>query len=201
MNTPKQDFQPCAILDADPGSDPDRLRPLKGDGSAQGSRVMRKYLNIVSDRLSSWMEIIAGIALIGAMLLIGADILGRIFGHPVPGTYEIVSLAGGLIIGLALPATSRTKGHVSTDILLGKLSERPKRILTVTTRGISIVLFLLAGWGMVLMGIRLKAAGEVTAVLTLPFYYVAFAVGGAFLIQSLVLFSEMVETVKSDPER
>ena len=75
------------------------------------------------------MEIVAGIALIGVMLLIGSDIVGRIFGYPVPGTYEIVSLAGGLIVGLALPATSRTKGHVSTDFLLEKLSERSRLLL------------------------------------------------------------------------
>jgi TRAP-type transport system small permease protein len=147
------------------------------------------------------MEIVAGISLIGIMLLIGADIVGRIFGLPVPGTYEIVSLAGGLIIGLALPATSRAKGHVSADILTGKLSEKAKRILTVTTRLISIAIFLLAGYGMIMMGARLKVSGEVTAVLALPFYYVAYAVGGAFLIQVLVLFSEIFKTINLSPER
>ena len=130
---------------------------------------MKDLLKSFSGRLSAWMEIVAGIALIGVMLLIGTDIVGRIFGYPVPGTYEIVSLAGGLIIGLALPATSRAKGHVSTDFLLEKLSERSRLLLTVATRFIGIVIFLLAGWGMVMMGVRLKASGEVTAVLALPF--------------------------------
>ena len=50
------------------------------------------------------MEAVAGIALIAVMLLIGCDIVGRIFGYPVPGAYELVSLAGGLIIGLAVRA-------------------------------------------------------------------------------------------------
>jgi TRAP-type C4-dicarboxylate transport system permease small subunit len=78
---------------------------------------MKKLLSTSSDRLSTWMEVLAAGALIGVMLLIGADIIGRIFGHPVPGTYEIVSLAGGLVLGLALPATSRARGHVSTDFI------------------------------------------------------------------------------------
>jgi TRAP-type C4-dicarboxylate transport system permease small subunit len=141
------------------------------------------------------MEIVAGVVLIAVMLLIGADITGRIFGHPVPGTYEIVSLAGGLIIGLALPATSRSRGHVTTDFLLEKLSPQSRSILTVATRLINIVIFLLAGYGMVMLGVRLKDAGEVTAVLALPFYYVAYAIGGAFLMQTLVLFSEIFETI------
>jgi len=143
------------------------------------------------------MEIVAGVALTGVMLLIGTDIIGRIFGYPVPGTYEIVSLTGGLIIGLALPATSRAKGHVSTDILLVKLSLKPRLVLTVTTRLISIMLFLLTGYGMIRMGMRLNASGEVTAVLSLPFYYVPYALSGAFLIQPLILLSEILESVKS----
>jgi TRAP-type C4-dicarboxylate transport system permease small subunit len=158
---------------------------------------MRKLMGIFSGRLSSWMEIVAGIALIGVMLLIGCDIVGRIFGCPVPGAYELVSLGGGLIIGLALPATSRAKGHVSTDILLAKLPEKSKRILNLVTRLIGIAVFLLAGCGMVLMGLRLKASGEVTAVLALPFYHVAYAIGGAFLIQTIILFSEIFETRKA----
>jgi TRAP-type C4-dicarboxylate transport system permease small subunit len=160
---------------------------------------MNNLLHTFSFRLSALMEILAGIALIGVMLLIGADIVGRIFGHPVPGTYEIVSVAGGLIIGLALPATSRTKGHVSTDFLLEKVSVRFQRILAITTRFIGIVVFLLAGLGMVMMGVRLKASGEVTAVLAFPFYYAAYAIGSAFFIQTLVLLSEIMETAK--PQR
>ena len=160
---------------------------------------MRKLLGDFSDRCSSWMEIVAGIALIGVMLLIGTDIVGRIFGCPVPGTYEIVSLAGGLIIGLALPATSRAKGHVSTDLLTGKLSEKAGAFLAVMTRLVGIVVFLLAGYGMVMMGVRLKVSGEVTAVLALPFYYVAYAIGGAFLIQTLILFTEIFDTTNPKP--
>jgi len=138
------------------------------------------------------MEFLAGAALAGIMLLIGVDIVGRAFGRPVPGAYEIVSMAGGLIVGLALPATSRAKGHISTDILLVRLRERPKIFLTLLTRIIGIVIFLLAGYGMIAMGVRLKTSGEITAVLALPFYYVAYAIGGAFFIQALILFSEIL---------
>jgi TRAP-type transport system small permease protein len=163
--------------------------------------IMKNILSDVSGRLSVWMEVIAGIALIGVMLLIGCDIVGRIFGLPVPGAYEIVSLAGGLIIGLALPATSRANGHVSTDLLLEKLSETTKRILAVITRCIGIAIFLLAGYGMIRMGVRLKLTGEVTAVLAFPFYYAAYAVSGAFFVQALVQLSQIYEMIKTKPER
>jgi TRAP-type C4-dicarboxylate transport system permease small subunit len=85
--------------------------------------------------------------------------------------------------------------------LTGKLSEKTRHFLAVITRLIGIATFLLAGYGMVMMGIRLKAAGEVTAVLALPFYYVAYAIGGAFLIQTLVLLSEIFKMRIPDSER
>jgi TRAP-type C4-dicarboxylate transport system permease small subunit len=162
---------------------------------------MTKLLQAVSSRMSAWMEIVAGIALMGVMLLIGADIVGRIFGHPVPGAYEIVSIAGGLIVGLALPATSQAKGHVSADLLTGKLSGKPKYFLDVVTRLIGITIFLLAGYGMVMMGIRLRTSGEVTAVLAIPFHYIAYAIGGAFWVQILILLSEILTTVTHRTER
>jgi C4-dicarboxylate transporter, DctQ subunit len=155
-------------------------------------------LKILSDRLSKWMEIVAGTALIAVMLLIGSDIVGRIFGHPIPGAYEMVSMAGGLIIGLAVPGTSRAKAHVSTDLVLGKLTGRPKSTLVVFTRLIGIAVFLLAGYSMIMMGTRLKDSGEVTAVLALPFYYTVYAMGGAFFIQALILVSEISETLSSE---
>ncbi len=147
------------------------------------------------------MEIAAGTALMGVMILIGSDIVGRIFGYPVPGTYEIVSIAGGLIIGLALPATSKAKGHVSADLLTGRLPQKTRIYLAVVTRLMGILIFLLAGYGMIMMGIRLRVSGEVTAVLSLPFYYAAYAIGGAFLVQSLILFSEIFATINETSER
>jgi hypothetical protein len=49
---------------------------------------------------------------------------------------------------------------------------------------------------MIAMGVRLKTSGEVTPVLELSFYYVAYAIGGAFWMQTLILFSEIIETLK-----
>jgi hypothetical protein len=52
---------------------------------------------------------------------------------------------------------------------------------------------------MVLMGVRLKASGEVTAVLAFPFYDAAYAIGGAFFMQTLVLLAEIMDASK--PQR
>ncbi len=160
-----------------------------------------KKLQLLTNGLSAVMEFVAGIALIAITLLIGTDILGRIVGHPVPGAYEIVSLAGGLIIGLALPATSIAKAHVSTDLLLTRLPASLRPLLGVITRLIGVATFGLATWGTIMMGLRLKGSGEVTPVLSLPLYYATCAMGCAFLIQAMVLISEIAELLNSQQQR
>ncbi len=159
---------------------------------------MKRLMDTLAGRMSAWMEVVAGSALIAVMLLIGADIIGRLFGHPVPGAYEIVSLAGGLVLGLALPATSMAKEHVSTDFMTARLSTTMRRLLHFGTRLIGIGIFALAGYGMLMMGVRLKEAGEVTAVLAFPFYYVVYALGGALIIQTLVLVAELFAGPKDE---
>lgn len=150
-------------------------------------------LKILSRRLGNWMELIAGAALIIVMLLSGCDITGRAFGHPIPGAYEIVSIAGGIVIGLAVPITSLVKAHVCVDLFLSRLSPLARTFFIVMTRLMGAATFLLAGYGTVMMGIRLKASGEVTAALGLPFYPVAYAISAAFFVEVLILLSEIAE--------
>jgi TRAP-type C4-dicarboxylate transport system permease small subunit len=140
---------------------------------------------------SKWLEVIAGIALILVMLLTGCDIVGRAFGMPILGTYELVSFAGGLVIGLAVPATSRVKGHVIVDILLEMVSVRTRFIINTITRLMGVFLFLLISYALIRMGTYIRLSGEVTSVLHLPFYPVAYAMGGAFFVESLILVTDL----------
>jgi TRAP-type C4-dicarboxylate transport system permease small subunit len=154
--------------------------------------MSKKGLMGVSERLSTVFEIIAGVALVGVMVLTGCDIVGRAFGHPIRGTYEIVSFAGGIIIGLATPITSLMRGHVLVDLLTTHVSERTKNALHVITRFMVIILFLLLSYALANMGESLRVAGETTSVLSLPFYPVAYGVSGACLVECLILACDIL---------
>ena len=151
-----------------------------------------KGLMNVTDRLSSWLEVVSGVALIAIMILTGCDIVGRAFGRPIPGTYEIVSFAGGIVIGLALPVTTRIRGHVMVDLIIGRVSARTRDFLHASTRLMVIALFLLLSYAIIRMGINLHASGEVTPVLSLPFYFVAHAFAGACLVNCLILIADIM---------
>ena len=145
----------------------------------------------LSHRPSDWLEVIAGIALVLVMLLTGCDIVGRAFGMPVLGSYELVSFAGGLVIGLAVPSTSRVKGHVIVDLVLEMVSVRTVFVLKIITRLVGIAMFLLMSYAFIRMGTYIRLSGEVTSVLRIPFYPVAYAMGGAFFVEVLVLAADL----------
>ena len=154
--------------------------------------MAKKTLTFVSDFLSTWLEVIAGAALIAVMLLTGCDIVGRALGRPIPGTYEIVSFAGGLVIGLAMPITSRVRAHVMMDILVSHVSKRAAFVFHFATRVLGVALFLLIGYASIKMGLNLRESGEVTPTLSLPFYLVTFAMAGACFIESIILANDIM---------
>ena len=155
--------------------------------------MIKRVLIGMSDRVSTWMEVFAGIVLVLVMVVTGCDIVGRIFGSPIPGTYEMVSFAGGLVIGLALPVTSRERAHVVVDIVTSKVSSRAGAMLHVITRLMVIALFLLLGYAFIRMGMDFRAYGQVTPVLGFPYYPVAYAISGACFIESLVLVVDLIK--------
>jgi TRAP-type C4-dicarboxylate transport system permease small subunit len=155
--------------------------------------MIKRVLMGISDRISTWTEVFAGVVLVLIMVVTGCDIVGRIFGSPIPGTYEMVSFAGGLVIGLALPVTSRERVHVIVDIVTSRVSFRAGAILHVITRLMVIALFLLLGYATMRMGIDFRAYGQMTPVLGFPYYPVAYIISGACFIESLVLVADLIK--------
>ena len=149
-------------------------------------------------KLSGWLEIVAGAALVIVMLLSGADVVGRTFGRPIPGAYEIISFAGGLVLGFAIPASAIGKVHVIVDLVIAKLTSGPKAVLHFISRLMGAGLLCAAGYALIMMGSKLRATGEVTPVLQLPFYPIAYAMGLAFLVTALILLLESISKGGAD---
>jgi TRAP-type C4-dicarboxylate transport system permease small subunit len=150
----------------------------------------------ISLRLGKWMNVVGGTVLALMMFLTVSDVVLRIFGKPILGTYELISLAGAVVVGFAIPKTSHDDAHVFVDILIVKLSAKVRRIFQVMTKFFGIVLFVLLGINIILKGNELHGAGEVSLTLHMPLYPVAYALGFCCLIECLVLFSQIVATIQ-----
>lgn len=140
----------------------------------------------------------AGLSLAGIMFLTVADVILRTFKRPIVGTYELVGLLGALVIGFAIPQTSRTLGHVVMDFVTSKLGGGTRSVLRIVTRFLAICLFVIIGWNMFKLGNDYWISGEVTPTLQLPMYPVCYAIALACGFECLVLILEMFE--KRDAE-
>ncbi len=146
-------------------------------------------------------DTIAGGALIALMSITVADVILRYFRMPIVGTYEVVSMLGGLVIGCALPQTSVEKAHVIMDFLIGKLPQRKRVLFLIMTRIAVMVLFFLFGWNLLDMARMFYESGESSLTLTLPLYPAVFIIGICCFSECLVMLFEVVSIIRRDEEK
>ena len=128
-------------------------------------------------RLTRLINAIAGASLAFIMFLTVADIVLRTLRRPIVGTFEIVAFSGAVVIGFSVPYTTWVRGHVYTDFLLLRFSQKTRKMINVFTKCLGIGIFFLIGWNLVRYGMDLRQSGEVSPTLTLPFYPVAYGLG------------------------
>ena len=156
---------------------------------------MQRLLQIVS-KISKWMNAMAAVALAFMILLTVADVILRSFRRPIIGTYELVGLTGAVIIGFSIPFTSWMKGHINVDFFILKLSQKRREIFTIVTKSLGIGLFLIIGWNLMILGMDLYKAGEVTPTRHIPFYPILYGIGICCFFQCLVLFCDIVKILE-----
>ena len=150
--------------------------------------------------LSRAMEVIAGFFLVFMMTLTTCDVVLRIFGRPIIGTYEMVGLSGGIVIGFSVPITSWLRGQIYVDFFYQKFSGTFKKGLHVCTRILGILLFLVTGINLMIMATQMLRAGEVTLTLQMPFYPICYGIGLAFLVQVVVLVTDVMKIAGGEYE-
>jgi TRAP-type C4-dicarboxylate transport system permease small subunit len=153
----------------------------------QSLRVVAKTINII-----------AGAALTFMMMLTVADIFGRAFGRPILGTYEIVSLTLGCVIGFGIPKVSLDRGHVFMEFLVEKLSPNGKKLMHTFTRLLCLGLFILIGYNLFTVGAEFHASGEVSPTIKLPFFPVAYGIGVCCWLECFVFMYDIAKIWRNE---
>jgi TRAP-type C4-dicarboxylate transport system permease small subunit len=155
--------------------------------------VMERYLNIIRV-VNKGMDLVAGTALVLIMLLTTCDVVLRYLGHPILGSYDLVSFGAAFVIGFALPRTSWEKMHITVDILVEKIPHH-RFIVDIVTRAMALALFVLIGWNLILMGTGFFETGEETLTLGIPLFPIAYALGFCAFLQCFSLIGDVVRIV------
>jgi TRAP-type C4-dicarboxylate transport system permease small subunit len=160
---------------------------------------MRKLLAVIFS-ISKGLSAVSAVVLGAMVLLTVADVILRTTRRPILGTYEIVGLLGAIVIGFSIPLTSCLNSHIRVDFLILKLPSAARNIFNIATRCIGIGLFLVIGWNLVLLGMDLRKASEVTPTRHIPYYPILYGIGACCFFQCLVLFCDIVKVCKGEYE-
>jgi TRAP-type C4-dicarboxylate transport system permease small subunit len=153
---------------------------------------MKGILAIVL-KLNEYMQVISGAALTFIVLLTTIDVILRAFGHPITGTYEIVAMCGGIVIGFVAPITAWLRGHIYVDFVVKKFSVPVQNVVNVITRCVGIGVFLMVGLNVVKIGNNFRRADEISSSLQLPLYPIAYAVAFSFFVLATVLVCDILK--------
>ncbi len=140
------------------------------------------------------------IGLFGILAMVGIiclDVLGsKLFGLPVPGSTEIVSLIQAATMAFVVAATQRDRGHVSVAMFVQRLPLRAQAGVRVLTSLLGFLMFVLIVWEGFRYGNQLRLAQEVTGTVKIsvaPFVY-AFAV--AMVPTAMMMLCDLVDSLK-----
>jgi TRAP-type C4-dicarboxylate transport system permease small subunit len=149
-------------------------------------------------KLSRLMFWIACGAILSIVFLTTSDVIMRRFGNPIDFTFEVVVFLGAILIGFSIPQATLNKRHVLMEFVIEKLPKKYRRILSVITRCLGIGLFIIIGSSIIVMGNYLTKSGQVSAILEIPDYPVAYGIGICCLIECVVLFYDLLQQLKGE---
>jgi len=156
-------------------------------------------------RLERWLCLagmwVAGVLLCALVLLSGLNVFGRIFGHPISGSYEVSGFLGALIAALALADTQRKRGHVELDMFTRRYKPIVKRLVGAFNMLCGFILLLVLAMQQVNRAKRLLAAGELSETLRLPYPWLMYLCAGGLILLACAYLTDCVYLLtRKDPD-
>lgn len=151
-------------------------------------------LGIWIDTIVGKFNYIACAAVIVMMLLTCTDVILRLFGHPILGTYEMIGFSGAIVISFALAYTSLEHGHIAVELLVDSLPKRLQALINAVNNLIGMALFSLIGWQSFVYAGDLLGSGEVSLTLQIPTYPFVYGISLGCALLCLVLLVDGIRT-------
>ena len=154
-----------------------------------------QILASVSRFLDGVLAFMAGVALVGMVLLTCANIFLRWVWIPISGTYELLGFLGAITATFALGYTQRFRMHIAVTVLVDRFSSKTKTALVILNDLMCMLFFVLAGWQTILMSNNYVRQGEVTETLQIIFYPFTYAVALGCLVLAFVFLNQALQTI------
>lgn len=158
---------------------------------------MKAFRRVVHG-IARGMSVVGAFILLLIMAVTCVDVVGRYFGHPVPGTYDMVGIGGGAVLALGIAMS-----HVSgMRISMNNLYKRPeflRRIVDGFVSILSVGTLALISWRCFKLGVDLYTRNRVSDTIQIPLYPFLFLAGLGMSLYCIVVFVDAVCPV-NEPE-
>lgn len=135
---------------------------------------------------------LSGASLVVMMTLTCLDVMLRLAGNPLKGTYDIVGICAALTVAGALPRTTAAKGHVAIEFFFHKLNRPGRIVVDSITRVLGIFLFTALAWHSCAYGFQIRRIGQVSQTLQWPIFWVPWAIALSCLLTALVILRHLL---------
>ncbi|MBN2060570.1 MAG: TRAP transporter small permease [Deltaproteobacteria bacterium] len=135
-------------------------------------------------------------ALILMMFLTAADVILRyFFNSPIFFSHEISEFLMVVLVSLGLSYCAIEKGHVSVDVLKGKLPKRWEGIFYCFTSLLTVGFFLLIVWRSFVEIRVLSESGIKSMTLGIPRYPFVGLIGVGFGLFTIVILMDLIDSI------
>jgi len=169
-----------------------RLCDRRGDFSARLLALLERTEKI----LNLLLMIVGGAAVLALMLVGAANIITRIFGHPISWAYEVISFLGAVVIAFALGTTQKRKDHIAVNIVTHRFPKKVNRAIDGFTYFLTAVFFAIVSRQVLRLGINIMRSGEVSETLKKGYHYFVFCVAVGFGIMSFTLMLDFISVFR-----
>lgn len=141
--------------------------------------------------IAKGMGMMSALVLFCMMVVTCLDVIGRYFGHPVPGTYDMVGIGGGAVLALGL-AMSHVSGMRISMQCLYKRPEFLRRMVGVLVSVLSVGTLALIAWRCFKLGNNLLERDVVSDTIQIPLYPFLYLAGLGMSVYCIVVLMEFL---------
>jgi TRAP-type C4-dicarboxylate transport system permease small subunit len=152
-----------------------------------GPSAMTLNLNRLLDRIEDGLAVIAAGLLLCAVLMVSLEVVARyFFNSPLSWTFEVTEYFLLFIPCLGMGWLARHDGHVSIDIVTGRLPEPLRsRLARVVALCVSAACLFVAVWGAIATWESYSKGARIEAILQTPQFLIYSAIPLGFFVCAL----------------
>ncbi|MFC1885603.1 TRAP transporter small permease [Thermodesulfobacteriota bacterium] len=141
---------------------------------------------------------VAGLFLVGMILLTCADICFRLVATPISGAFELMGYSGAVVTAFALGYTQIKRGHIAVDVLTDTFSPHTKKNLSLINTVVCFIFFTISTWQIAKLATNLFRTGEVTETLRIIYYPFCYGVALGCAALSFAFLTDLIKIFFSE---